>query len=166
MDYKKPQDLQRALQLDLPERGSPEDFLQVVRKVLRYSVNTWHPGFLDKLYSSTNPVGVVSELLLATLNTNVHVYQVSPVLTLIEKYTGKKLASLFGLNGRWSGGISVQGGSASNMTSIVIARNTLYPRTKANGNGDHRFVLFASDHGHYSIEKLCGLCQSTRALGE
>jgi glutamate decarboxylase len=116
-------------------------------------VNTWHQGFLDKLYASTNAPGVAAELILAALNTNVHVYQVSPALTLIEKHTAKQLALLFGLDGPHSGGISVQGGSASNTTSIVIARNVLYPKTKTEGNGNYRFVIFTSDHGHYSIEK-------------
>lgn len=48
-----------------------EGLLEVVDKVLKYSVNTWDQGFLDKLYASTNAVGVISELLLAVLNTNV-----------------------------------------------------------------------------------------------
>lgn len=39
------------------------------------------------------------------------------------------------------------------MTSIVIARNILYPASKTAGNGDHKFVLFTSAHGHYSLEK-------------
>jgi glutamate decarboxylase len=98
-------------------------------------------------------VGAVSELLLAVLNTNVHVYQVSPVLTLIEKYTARTLARLFGLSGEDAGGISQPGGSASNQTSIVIARNTLFPETKTDGYGAQRFVLFTSEHGHYSLEK-------------
>lgn len=154
VDFKKPQELQEILQLNLPEKGArQEGLIEVLRSVLRYSVNTWHQGFLDKLYASTNAPGVAAELILAALNTNVHVYQVSPALTVIEKYTGKKLASLFGLNGRYAGGISVQGGSASNTTSIVIARNTLFPATKEDGNGGYRFVLFTSAHGHYSIEK-------------
>jgi len=38
---------------------------------LQYSVNTWDQGFLDKLYASTDAPGVVSELVLAVLNTNV-----------------------------------------------------------------------------------------------
>lgn len=42
-----------------------------MRKVLRYSVNTWSPGFMDKLYASTDPVGVAADLLLSVLNTNV-----------------------------------------------------------------------------------------------
>lgn len=140
--------------MDLPEVGRGQSgLLQIVEQILRYSVNTWHQGFLDKLYASTNAPGVAAELILATLNTNLHVYQVSPALTLIEKFTAKRLASLFGLNGPHAGGISVQGGSASNLTSIVIARNTLYPSTKTDGYDGRRFVLFTSDHGHYSIEK-------------
>jgi glutamate/tyrosine decarboxylase-like PLP-dependent enzyme len=75
-------------------------------------------------------------------------------------HTAKALALLFGLNGPRSGGISVQGGSASNMTSIVIARNTLYPSTKVHGNTHEgrELVLFTSAHGHYSIEKAAQAC--------
>lgn len=154
VDYKKPEELQKILQLEFPQKGTKQDgLIEVLHKVLRYSVNTWHQGFLDKLYASTNAPGVASELILAALNTNVHVYQVSPALTVIEKYTGRQLASLFGLNGPRAGGISVQGGSASNTTSIVIARNNLFPDTKTDGNGGYKFVLFTSAHGHYSIEK-------------
>ncbi|KAI2792995.1 L-aspartate decarboxylase dtxS4 [Penicillium oxalicum] len=154
VDYKKPEELRKILALEIPQHGrQQEGLIEVLQKVLQYSVNTWHQGFLDKLYASTNAPGVAAELILATLNTNVHVYQVSPALTVIEKFTGQQLASLFGLTGLRAGGITVQGGSASNTTSIVIARNTLYPETKAEGNGGYRFVLFTSVHGHYSVEK-------------
>lgn len=154
VNYKSPEELQKLLKLDLPSTGhGQEGLVNVLQQILHYSVNTWHQGFLDKLYASTNAPGVAAELILAALNTNVHVYQVSPALTLIEKYTAKQLAILFGLEGPQSGGISVQGGSASNTTSIVIARNVLYPETKIDGNGNHRFVIFTSGHGHYSIEK-------------
>ncbi|KAJ5155617.1 hypothetical protein N7492_008420 [Penicillium capsulatum] len=154
VDYKKPEELRDILQLQIPQEGRrQEGLIEVLQKVLRYSVNTWHQGFLDKLYASTNAPGVAAELILAALNTNVHVYQVSPALTVIEKYTGQRLAHLFGLKGPRAGGISVQGGSASNTTSVVIARNNLYPETKQDGNGAYRFVLFTSAHGHYSVEK-------------
>lgn len=124
-------------------------------KILRYSVNTWDQGFLDKLYASTDAAGVASELILAVLNTNLHVYQVSPALTIIEKMTTRALANLFGFRGPHAGGISTQGGSASNTTSIVVARNTLFPDTKEGGNhaSGRRLVLFTSTHSHYSIEK-------------
>lgn len=156
IEHHKPQKLQKLLDFQLPDQGKGQDgLLQEVEKVLQYSVNTWDQGFLDKLYGSTNAVGVASELILAVLNTNVHVYQVSPALTIIEKTVGRKLASLFGLTGPHAGGFNVQGGSASNATSIVVARNTLYPETKEQGNGasGRKLVLFTSAHGHYSIEK-------------
>jgi hypothetical protein len=43
--------------LDLPTDGLGKDGLVgVVREVLKYSVNTWDQGFMDKLYSSTDAV--------------------------------------------------------------------------------------------------------------
>ncbi|KAL2194913.1 pyridoxal phosphate-dependent transferase [Corynascus similis CBS 632.67] len=162
VNARRPEDLVKDLALSLPEgegRGE-EGLLKTIQDVLKYSVNTWDQGFLDKLYASTNPVGVASELLLGALNTNVHVYQVSPALTVIEKHTAKSLANLFGFNGPRAGGVSCQGGSASNLTSIVIARNTLYPECKTLGNsgGPGPFVLFTSVHGHYSVEKAAVTC--------
>ncbi|KAF2087231.1 PLP-dependent transferase [Saccharata proteae CBS 121410] len=154
VEHHPPQKLEPLLDLKLPAIGLGKDgLLHLVQRVLQYSVNTWDQGFLDKLYSSTNAVGLVSELILATLNTNVHVYQVSPALTLIEKHTSKQLAALFGYTGAHAGGISQPGGSASNSSSLVIARNTLFPETKDGGIGGRRFVLFTSAHGHYSLEK-------------
>lgn len=79
------------------------------------------------------------------------------MLTLVEKRTTKYLASLFGLPDETSGGISQPGGSAANASAIAIARNTLYPETKADGNGSHKFTLFTSAHGHYSVEKAANL---------
>lgn len=77
---------------------------------------------------------------------------------MIEKVTARRLASLFGFTGPKAGGISCQGGSASNLTSLVVARNTLYPETKADGNGSHTFILFTSAHGHYSVKKSALAC--------
>ncbi|KAK6199057.1 hypothetical protein LQW54_010115 [Pestalotiopsis sp. IQ-011] len=150
-----PKALVERLAFSLPQQsGKGKDgLLETIQDVLKYSVNTWDQGFLDKLYSSTNPVGVISELVLSILNTNVHVYNVSPALTVIERETARVFAGLFGFTGPRAGGVTCQGGSSSNMTSLVIARNALYPDTKINGNGSHNFVLFTSKHGHYSVEK-------------
>jgi glutamate decarboxylase len=58
VDARKPEDLVRELSLSLPEgQGRGEaGLLQAIGEVLKYSVNTWDQGFLDKLYASTNPV--------------------------------------------------------------------------------------------------------------
>jgi glutamate decarboxylase len=156
VEHHNPQKIEQLLNLNLPNTGQGKcGLLEIVQGILQYSVNTWDQGFLDKLYASTDAVGVVSELILAVLNTNVHVYQVSPSLTIVEKTTCKALANMFGMVGAHAGGISVQGGSASNTTAIVVARNTLYPDTKIYGNfaSGRKLIIFTGAHGHYSIEK-------------
>lgn len=112
---------------------------------------------MDKLYAGTDPIGVAADLVLSVLNTNVHVYGVSPALTIIEKETARKMAGLFGFTGALAGGLTCPGGSASNWTSMLIARNTLFPETKVDGNAGRRFVVFSSRHGHYSVEKAAVL---------
>lgn len=156
VEHHKPHKLIQLLDFELPNEGQGRSgFLKWVEQVLQYSVNTWDQGFMDKLYACPDAAGVASELILAVLNTNLHVYQVSPALTIIEKTTCRTLASLFGFCGPHAGGISVQGGSAANTTSIVVARNNLFPDTKDEGNFvcGRRLVIFTSKHGHYSIEK-------------
>ncbi|KAI2631151.1 glutamate decarboxylase [Xylaria nigripes] len=155
VEHHGPEELVKLMQFSLPgSRGrGKEGLLQTIQDVLRYSVNTWDQGFMDKLYSSTNAVGVVSEMILSVLNTNVHVYHISPSLTVIEKTTARTLASVFGFTGPRAGGVTCPGGSASNLTSLIIARNALYPTTKVQGNGHFVFALFTSEHGHYSVEK-------------
>ncbi|CAN6658885.1 hypothetical protein TRVA0_031S00474 [Trichomonascus vanleenenianus] len=156
-----PQELKKSLKLDLPESGSgPEGLLREADQLLDNSVVTWNEGFLDKLYAATNPVGVASDLLLSILNTNSHVFTVSPALTLIENKTGHEYAKLFGFKEPHSGGLTFPGGSYSNSTSLTIARSYLYPDTKTKGNGAYKFAIFASAHAHYSVEKaaiFCGL---------
>ena len=57
VEYHKPEKLQSLLNFELPGDGKgKEGLLEAVEQVLKYSVNTWDQGFLDKLYSSTNAV--------------------------------------------------------------------------------------------------------------
>lgn len=90
--------------------------------------------------------------------TQLHVYQVSPALSVVEKTTARALANRFGFTGPHAGGISCQGGSSSNLTSLVVARNTLYPDCLKNGVGNHDFVIFTSTHAHYSVQKSAMVC--------
>ncbi|KAI1377999.1 glutamate decarboxylase [Hypoxylon crocopeplum] len=159
VDSHKPEELVKKLAISMPEDGAGrEGLLDIIQTILRYSVNTWDQGFMDKLYSSINPVGVASELVLTVLNTNVHIFKTSPALTIVEKTAARKLANLFGFTGPRAGGVTCPGGSASNLTSLVIARNTLFPETKTAGNASYRFALFTSEHGHYSVEKAAAAC--------
>lgn len=60
---------------DIPQEGQGvEDLFNQFDQILDRSVVTWNQGFMDKLYASTNPVGVAADLLLSILNTNSHVF--------------------------------------------------------------------------------------------
>lgn len=157
--YHEPQTLKQIFTEEdkLLEKGVKNDHNELFRhidNVLKYSVNTWNPGFLDKLYALNNPIGVVSDILLSVLNTNSHVYTVSPVLSVLENYIGKKYASLFFKNDLDTcGGLTFSGGSWSNITALHIARSLLYPETKLEGNSTRKFAVYSSKHCHYSVEK-------------
>ena len=48
------------MNLELPGEGTGKDgLIATIEQLLKYSVNTWDQGFLDKLYSSTNAVRVL-----------------------------------------------------------------------------------------------------------
>ena len=85
-------------------------------------------------------------------------YKVSPVLSVVERDVAGRLARLFGFNGQFSGGISQPGGSASNFTSLVIARNTLFPATKTSGMYGLKLAIFTSIESHFSITKAAMMC--------
>lgn len=172
LEHHPPQKLTHLLDLPafFPAHGRGKaGLLAAARQVLHYSVNTWDQGFLDKLYAATTPPGLAADLLLSACNTNLHVYQVAPALTAIEKRTARALAEKFGLRGPFAGGVSQPGGSAANQTSIVVARNCLFPETKSAGYGGKKFVLFTSAHGHYSVEKAAQMfgfgSEAVRSVG-
>jgi glutamate decarboxylase len=55
--HQNPRELADKMKLSLPNKGyGKEGLLEAIQQVLRYSVNTWDQGFLDKLYASTNAV--------------------------------------------------------------------------------------------------------------
>ena len=57
VEHHKPKTLAKLLEFDLPKDGAgKEGLLEAVEQVLKYSVNTWDQGFMDKLYASTNAV--------------------------------------------------------------------------------------------------------------
>lgn len=52
-----PEALLKRFALEFPDEAKgKEGLVDLVGQVLRYSVNTWDQGFLDKLYATNTPV--------------------------------------------------------------------------------------------------------------
>ncbi|KAI9299802.1 pyridoxal phosphate-dependent transferase, partial [Cunninghamella echinulata] len=166
VNYYSPEQLFKTIDLTLPEKSAGiDDTFELIKDTLKYSVNTWNPRFMDKLYASTNPIGVISELILAVLNANAHVYHCSPVLSLMEVEVTKATARLLNMNESASG-LFCPGGSASNLLAMITARNKLFPSIKTKGyfprpyapQSDYGILkVFTSTDSHYSIDKATQL---------
>lgn len=60
VEHHPPQKLEQILNLQIPDQsGGKDGLLDIVQKLLHYSVNTWDQGFMDKLYGSTNAVRII-----------------------------------------------------------------------------------------------------------
>ncbi|KAJ3247162.1 hypothetical protein HDU77_008664 [Chytriomyces hyalinus] len=148
----------------LPEQGAKdkagsdteaaEDILGLVETILQHSARTVSPRFMDKLYAGSDAIGQIAELVIAVLNTNVHVYSVSPVATLMEHACIHALSEAVGFATPCSGVFS-PGGSASNLLAMTTARNTLFPDLKRLGaaRSGQLLTVFTSVEAHYSIQK-------------
>jgi glutamate decarboxylase len=52
-----PETLVQLLALRLEDEGhGKEGLVEILPRILKYSINTWQQGFMDKLFSSTNAV--------------------------------------------------------------------------------------------------------------
>jgi len=58
--------------------------MKALETTMKYSVNTMNPFFFDKLYAGSDPIGQIAELIVTVLNTGTHVYNCSPVFSVME----------------------------------------------------------------------------------
>ena len=152
VEYLPASDLASAVNLALPLEGSSSDFIQACHEILRYSVRTSHPRFMNQLFAGSEPSGQVAELLTSVVNNSVHTYGAAPLATVVEQYLIEQVGRLADFSE--ADGIFCPGGSFANMGAMLVARNELFPHVQEDGwQGSDRPVVFTSAHAHYSIKK-------------
>ena len=115
------------------EPQSIEQCVETIRKTFDLSMNTMNPFFLDKLYSGSDPIGQVAELVVAILNTAVHVYHVAPVFSVMEVELVKIFGKRFGFKEEDIDGTLNPGGTMSNMMALLAARHQHFPHVRRKG---------------------------------
>ena len=75
-------------------------------------------------------MNIYSEMIFGLLNTNLHTYAASQVLTLIEVNCIKELGKLAGYTDGMVDGIFVPGGSYANMVALMVARHEKFPHVR------------------------------------
>ncbi|KAJ8957457.1 hypothetical protein NQ314_006555 [Rhamnusium bicolor] len=132
-----------------------DDLIKVLKETIQYSVKTGHPYFVNQLFSSLDPYGLVGQWLTDALNPSVYTYEVSPVFTLMEETVLKEMRKIVGFKDGLGDGIFCPGGSMSNGYAINCARHKFIPDFKTKGlHSLPRLVLFTSEDAHYSVKKM------------
>jgi glutamate/tyrosine decarboxylase-like PLP-dependent enzyme len=157
VEYYTPQELSEHLHLDGDERhGEWEAVFDWIDKYLRYSVNTNHKGFVNRMWVGGNLPSILGEIVVAVTHTSSCTFESAPVSTLMEKHMLTKMLDLVGfVNGE---GQMTTGSSNANMIAMMAARNNAMPGCRDRGlfNQQEMFA-FASVDAHYSVDKAANI---------
>ncbi|XP_076684222.1 glutamate decarboxylase-like protein black [Andrena cerasifolii] len=156
VEWMEPVALHSAIDLSLSDQGaSHEELYSLASNVIKYSVKTGHPRFINQLYSSVDPYGLLGQWLTDALNPSVYTYEVSPVFSLMEEELLKEMRKIVGWKDGRGEGIFCPGGSIANGYAINLARHYRFPQLKELGlSNAGRLVVFTSQDAHYSVKKL------------
>ena len=145
-----PQSLGKTTDLKLPLEGRGlEAALDDIESVLRHSVRTTAPGFMNPLWGGLSIASIAGELVTAATNTAMYTYEIAPIATLIESTILKRMAELadFGT----SQGTLTTGGSNGNLLGLLCARQAKFPLSSHSGFDGTKMVAFVSEETHYSF---------------
>ena len=156
--FKSPEQLRKDFDIALNEEGIVDlDKKKIlISQILKESVNTQSPRFLNQLYGGTSDVTWLGELIASIMNTSMATYEISPLFTLMEKELIKTINEELDFDR--CDGIMVPGGSYANMYAIHCARQLKDKETKVKGLYEKKpHVAFVSEVAHYSTEKAMNL---------
>lgn len=162
-----PQELKQTVHVDnlLPEKGLGLKAVSSIlkEKVLPYFLKTSSTDYLAHLHGPALIETIAAELVISTFNQSMDSWDQSPVATEIELEVVEMLCKLFGYK-TGSDGSFTSGGSQSNLTGIMLARDW-FCNTKLNHDvkkfglpeNYKKLRLYTSEISHFSMEKSCHL---------
>src|SRR3954453_21308850 len=132
----------------LPVDGeSVDDLLAACAAVLAAGRRTT-PAFFGYVQSPAAPVGVAADLLASAADQNVTSWRSSPAAAAVEQQTLRWLGEFVGFD-REATGILLSGGSAANLTALLVAL-----RAVTDPGADRRAMrVYASAETHFSVAK-------------
>ncbi|HSE27730.1 MAG TPA: aminotransferase class V-fold PLP-dependent enzyme, partial [Gemmatimonadales bacterium] len=144
----------------LPARGTaPAELLAEATDLLfAHSLHNGHPRFWGYITGSAAPLGMLGDLLAASVNPNVGASILSPMATEIELQAVRWIADLVGCPAG-TGGLLVSGGNMANIVGLLAARRAKAPGdVRADGvRGLPPLVVYASSEAHTWVQKAADL---------
>ncbi len=145
----------------LPEKGLGWEkvFKSLKEEVLPNLLRTPSCDYMAHLHGPSLLETLASELIISAFNQSMDSWDQSPVATEIEEETIRHLCALYGYK-EGSDGVFTSGGSQSNQTAIILARdwfcnNILNYDVKKYGINEQcsKLRMYTSEISHFSMEK-------------
>ncbi len=141
-----------------------DSVLAAVDLVIKHSVHTSHPRFVNQNFAGPDPVSVAGDWLGAALNTTGATFEAAPVFTLMESAVLSKLGRVAGYLHQSADqvpplppGLFCPGGSTATLYALQLARHRIRPDVRVTGSTGEQLTVFVSDSGHYSASKSAAL---------
>lgn len=142
--------IEKIKNMEIPHEGRDPKVVgdEIVNDILNYCTVLQHPRFLSLVASAVSPYSIAGALLTDIYNPNAAGFSISTTASLVEE----KLIRWMGSRAGWDencGGLFTSGGSMSNLTCMIAARENKLPGRYDLADA----VAFFSDQAHSSVVK-------------
>ena len=146
----------------LPEegRGFEEVLKETERSILPHLLRTWSTKYMPHLHCPVLTESICSELIIACFNDSLDSWDQGPAATELEESMVHGLVRLFGLPEDTADGSFTSGGSQSNISAIIAARDWYCQKkfgwdVKMNGLPPeyNKLRVYTSEISHFSMDK-------------
>ena len=146
----------------LPEEGKGfEKVLEDTERVIMpHLLRTWSTKYMPHLHSPVLTETICSELIIACFNDSMDSWDQGPAATELEESMVRGLCRLFGFNEEKADGSFTSGGSQSNISAIIAARDWYCEKrfgwdVKMNGLPPEysKLRIYTSEISHFSMDK-------------
>lgn len=142
--------LDRIAAMEIPAEGRDAYVVgkELIHDVFEHAMLLQHPRFYSFVASAVSPYSLAGSFLTDMYNIHAGGWELSPCAGLIEEKLVRWMGSCAGYTGENVGGVFLSGGSMSNMSAMVAARDSrLSPGEFPIG------TVYCSDQTHSSNEK-------------
>ncbi len=152
LEREDPEVLRETLDLKLPKIGRDlDDVADRLRTLVQHTPITASGGFFNQLFGGQEPSALLGETVAAALNSSMYTYKVGGAQVLVELELIKQMGLRVGFEN--ADGVFTPGGSLSNLSGMLVARDRKRPGARRHGLRGQRLRVYTSELSHYSVAK-------------
>ncbi len=153
-----PDTLRELLDLTLPDQGRDLESVGLhLGKLVRHTPTTASGAFFNQLFGGREPASLLGETVAAALNNSMYTYKVGGAQVLVELELIREMGQRVGFDN--PDGVFTPGGSLSNLSAMLLARDRARPHVRSEGFSGPRLRVYTSAESHYCVIK------ASRVLG-